>query len=105
LDDPISDLIKRPMDDPINAPRVDFGDNQPYDPISDPINDPINALCDDPIKRVLACIEDDPDITYEQLAVKIGKSTATVKRYIQQLKSRGVIARVGSNKNGRWSLI
>jgi predicted HTH transcriptional regulator len=66
----------------------------------DPVNDPVN----DPVKMVLDCIKDDPSITYEQLAEKIGKSTATVKRYIQQLKSRGMISRVGSDKSGHWAV-
>ncbi|MDR1068622.1 MAG: Fic family protein, partial [Clostridiales Family XIII bacterium] len=78
------------------------GNDLTNDPIS--AGDPINDLINDPIKMVLACIKDDPFITYEQLAKKIKKSPATVKRSIQQLKSQGIIVRVGANKNGRWDV-
>jgi biotin operon repressor len=87
------------LGDPINDPAID-----PVNPINDPVNDLVN-LINDPVKIVLDCIKDDPSITYEELAKQIGKSTATVKRCIQQLKSQGIISRVGSKKNGRWNVV
>jgi Fic family protein len=67
--------------------------------------DPINDLINDPIKVVLEAIKRNPRITYDELAVLLEKSTATVKRIIKILKQTGKIIRVGSNKTGYWEVL
>ena len=46
-----------------------------------------------------------PTATYADLAKKIGKSEATIKRCITKLKKENMVQRIGSNKNGRWEIL
>ena len=41
---------------------------------NDPINDPINDTVNDTVKTILALIEQNPSIIYEELTEKTGKS-------------------------------
>jgi ATP-dependent DNA helicase RecG len=76
------------------------------DLVNDPLNDLVNDLVNDPLKsEILDLIKSKPNINYNELAVKIGVSTATIKRHIQQLKSKGIIERFGSDKTGEYRII
>ena len=85
--------------DPINA-KID-----PINTKTDPINiktDPINAQVD-PIKQMLLKeIQLDGHYTYAEYGAIIGVSPATVKRRLSEMKSEGLIVRIGSNKSGYW---
>ena len=63
-------------------------------------NDPIN----DTVKTILALIEQNPSITYEEMTEKTGKSRRTISRLITELKEKNIIVRVGSDKNGHWKI-
>ena len=43
--------------------------------------------------------------TKKDYASAIGKSTATVQRYLKHLTELGLIRREGSNKNGQWVIV
>lgn len=91
-----------PKSDPID-PKKTAGD-----PINDPktnANDPKTSkhdLLNDPKTSILTLITESPSITYEEIAVSINKSPATVKRYIQAMKKSGAISRSGGKKVGIW---
>lgn len=72
-------------------------------------NDPVkstNDLVNDPVKStILNYLTQKPDATYNELAEKIGCSTATIKRHIQKLKNAGALERIGSDKNGFWRVV
>lgn len=44
-------------------------------------------------------------ITANEISVKLGKSLATIKRKIKDLKDRKVIERIGSDKTGSWKIL
>lgn len=50
--------------------------------------------CDPIDRRLLARLQHDADATYQQLAVELGISPATVLRRVRALKARGLIERV-----------
>lgn len=52
--------------------------------------------------RILASINDDPDISIVQLSKDLGISTTTIEKHLDRLKSMGVLERVGSQKTGKW---
>ena len=54
----------------------------------------------DTVKTILALIEQNPSITYEEMTEKTGKSRRTISRLITELKEKNIIARVGSDKTG-----
>jgi len=79
------------------------------EPVNDPVkakNDPVNDLVNDAVKRsILQHLKQNPKANYSELADKIGCSTATIKRHIQELKKTGIIERIGSDKTGYWKII
>ena len=71
-------------------------------PEGDPVkleDDPVNDLVN---RSILQHLKQNPKSTYRELADKTGYSTATIKRHIQELKRKGIIERVGSDKTGFW---
>ena len=65
---------------------------------SNRINDTVN----DTVNLIIQHLKENPEISYEQLAAKIGKSRVTVSRKISELKKAGKIKRIGADKNGYW---
>ena len=55
-------------------------------------------------RKILLTIEKHPKITTEELAKLTDLTTRTVKRYVSNLKQKGLIERVGANKNGYWKV-
>lgn len=58
----------------------------------------------DTVKTILALIEQNPSITYEEMTEKTGKSRRTISRIITEMKEKNIIARVGSDKTGYWEI-
>ncbi len=53
-------------------------------------------------KKILKLVKSNPNLTVDEMAREIGKSTSTVQRNIKSLNGKGFIKRVGSNKTGYW---
>lgn len=70
------------------------------------INETIKPIENTPLNKteiaVLAMISKNPFVTYEELAKSVKRNRSTVSRAVAELKSRKIISRVGSNKNGSW---
>ena len=49
-------------------------------------------------------LKDNPDITYDELALKTGKTRETVRVNLRKLESQNLIRRVGSDKSGHWEV-
>ncbi|MDR3283217.1 MAG: Fic family protein [Candidatus Methanoplasma sp.] len=64
------------------------------------VNEPVN----EPVKMILVLMRRYPQITYDELAERAGKSRSTVLRIVRQLKEQQRIVRVGSDKNGHWEV-
>ena len=71
------------------------------DLINDPINDSIKGLSDAE-KELLRLILTGKRYTRKDFADAIGKSPATVQRYLKHMTELGLIRRDGSNKMGQW---
>jgi ATP-dependent DNA helicase RecG len=54
---------------------------------------------------VLAILADNPDLSKEKIAERIGMSRATVTRAFAKLVEEKLIKRVGSDKSGHWEII
>ena len=54
--------------------------------------------------EILNLLSNNPDITLQEIAEKIGKSLRTVKVAIKALQERGIVERVGGKKNGSWKV-
>ncbi len=113
-----------PVNEPVNSGNDEFepinepvnSENDKFEPINEPINsgndkfEPINELINpiqdesEPINLIIKIISQEPYLTKELIAEKIGKSRSTVTRIITRLIKSGIIRRVGSNKNGYWEI-
>lgn len=52
--------------------------------------------------RLLNILRENPRISREDMAGKMGLSVSTVASVLNSLKSEGVVSREGGNRNGRW---
>ena len=54
-------------------------------------------------KLILELLRNNPHITLVEISEKINKSLRTVNTTMKSLQEKGMIERVGSKKNGRWT--
>ena len=55
-------------------------------------------------RDILILIKEDNSISRKAIAEKLGIGTTTVYRYIDSLKDKGVIERIGGDKGGYWKI-
>ena len=72
------------------------------DPLNDPLNDPLKLSSLE--KDILKLIVKDNQSTYDNLAISLSLSSATIKRAFRNLKVNGCIIRKGSKKIGYWMI-
>ena len=53
-------------------------------------------------EHILRLVKENPRLTRAELAAVLGKSEHTIKEHIAQLKKKGALRRVGSDRNGHW---
>ena len=56
-------------------------------------------------KAVLTALAEDPEITQKEIAAKLDWKIDRVKYYLNKLKSKGIIKRVGTSQNGHWEML
>ena len=56
-------------------------------------------------RKILDEIRNNPNITKEQLSIKICKGKTTIDNGIKFLRENGRLRRIGSNKNGYWEVM
>lgn len=61
-------------------------------------------LVDERLRKVLMLIEDNPEITYEEIAERMDTSRKTTERDIRALKNMGSIERIGNTRASHWAI-
>ncbi len=56
-------------------------------------------------RQILALIEQNPHVTATEIAEQTATPRRTVENNLKRLKERGIIARQGADKNGKWEII
>lgn len=56
-------------------------------------------------KAVLMSIAEDPHITQKEMAAKLDWKIDRVKYYLNKLKRKGIVKRVGTSQNGYWEVL
>jgi Fic family protein len=56
-------------------------------------------------QAILDLLRKQPDMSFQQLAVKLGKSESAIKRAVRGLREAGRLRRVGPDKGGHWEII
>ena len=54
---------------------------------------------------VLALLREDPAYTYQALSEKLGVSRKTVSQRLKSLKEKGILRRIGSDREGHWEIL
>ena len=70
------------------------------DTVSDTVNDTVNQKQ----QKLLNLISEQPRATYDEYAVQLHLSRATIARNIKSLVAKGLIKRIGSDKSGFWEI-
>ena len=76
----------------------------------EPLDDTVNDTVNDTVKTtptqngIIDLVRKNPSFTYDELAAQLGVGRATIARNIAILNGRGVVERVGEDKNGYWKL-
>ena len=70
------------------------------DTVSDTVNDTVKTTSTQ--YGIIDLVRKNPSFTYDELAAQLGVGRATIARNIAILKDRGVLERVGEDKNGYW---
>ncbi len=56
-------------------------------------------------EKIIALVQENPLITIEDLAVKLGITSRSVERNIEKLKNEGQLRRIGPDNGGKWEII
>ena len=68
------------------------------------INSEMSEKTLDMSEKILEIIKNNPCVTIKELSVSLNKVTRTVERNIKNLKSKGLIERIGPDKGGYWKI-
>ena len=79
---------------------IPFNRQEAQDKVADKVADKINKTQ----TRIIQEIRDNPYITVAELQKKLNMSDYGIRKSIFDLKNRGIIERVGSNKTGYWKV-
>ena len=55
--------------------------------------------------KILYLIKENSRITQTMMANKLGFARSTISSNLQKLKEKGIIERMGSDRNGYWKLL
>jgi fido (protein-threonine AMPylation protein) len=72
---------------------------------SDTLNDTVKSRIDTVNDTVFSLIEQNNKITAKEIGERLKMSLSTVRRKINQLREKGKIERIGSDKAGHWKVI
>jgi len=59
---------------------------------------------EDDVSRVLRCIEQNPNVSYDGIALSTGMKKRTVQRRLQEMKEAGIVQRIGGTR-GHWEIV
>ena len=80
-------------------------------PVNAPANAPVNAPANASVKlsktqiEIVKAMINDKHVTYDDLKTIVRVNRSTITRNIAVLKEKGVIRRVGEDKNGYWEVL
>ena len=74
--------------------------------VSATVNATVNATVklSETEKAILNSISENENITIDELSERIGKHRTTIVRSLNQLKKKGLVNRIGSDKDGHWEI-
>lgn len=55
--------------------------------------------------KLLYLIKENPKITQAMMSKELGFARSTISLNLQKLKEKGIIERIGSDRNGYWKIL
>ena len=55
--------------------------------------------------KILYLIRENPRITQTMMSNELGFARSTISSNLQKLKEKGIIERIGSDRNGYWKIL
>ena len=96
------------------GPFIDFMLDEIFKSVLQHKGEPLDASANDTVndtvkmtstqEGIIDLIRKKSSLTYEEMALQLGVGRATIARNIAILKDRGILTRVGEDKNGYWKL-
>jgi ATP-dependent DNA helicase RecG len=78
--------------------------NVPANELDVPVNN-TNVPVNDTFASILRLMTNEPGISLDAIAEKIGRTRKTVQRAVKKLKEGGRVKRVVADKTGHWEII
>ncbi len=74
--------------------------------VNAPVNEPVNALVklNNAQKLIIKLMRENNQITQIELSKELKVNESTIKRNISKLRNKGMLRRIGSDKNGYWEV-
>lgn len=86
-------------DNKLDARRV--GD-QVGEKVGDQVGEPLFYYLTENQRRIISCLEQNPEMSVSHLAEEIGISSRKIENNIRKLKKYGILQRKGSPRKGYW---
>jgi predicted HTH transcriptional regulator len=96
---------------PVPSTKATTGTAPADAPVNAPANASVNAPANASVKlnktqiAIVKTIMNNNHVTYDDLKTILGVDRSTITRNIAVLKEKGVIRRVGEDKNGYWEVL
>lgn len=72
--------------------------------VTDRVTDKVTDNLDEKTIQILALISEDPAYTSTAISEKLFISRKTVSQRLKEMKARGIIERIGSDRKGYWKI-
>ena len=78
---------------------------------NDTVNDTANDTANDTVKlnkteqKIIKLLRKNQNLTQKEIGNELNLSEITIKRNISKLKEKGLLKRIGADKNGYWKII
>ena len=76
----------------------------PEDRVIRSVTRKVTDTLDEKSVRILDLISEDPAYTSAAIAEKLSLSRKTVSQRLKELKEKGIIERIGSDRKGHWKI-
>ncbi len=73
-----------------------------FDTLRGTINDTLNETIKGSNNSMIILLKENPEISYDELAIKLKIGRSTVYRGIVKMRKENKLKRIGSKKNGSW---
>ena len=72
--------------------------------VTDKVTDKVTDNLDEKATQILALISKDPASTSTKISEKLSFSKKTVSQRLKEMKEKGILERIGSNRKGYWKI-